>query len=154
MARQAHTQLRGRIGNVDFYGRNGLFFAKAASTQCRQTTATKQQAVVFGKASRIASLLWQYLKPWSADYANNNAWNRLNRAVANCVRMEGLSQNAPQNKLPYITGFQFNTATVVGKVTVCPAGKPYSGRCFRTGHSCHKPGTTHSCAGTYKNSLF
>ena len=106
MARQFQNLVSGQIGPVVFYVRNGIGYARSAAVKVKQTKATKESAILFGKSKRIAAVLRREITAALPDLKLSEAQLRFDNAVAQWMRfgnMEGRHE-----KLEYIDKFEFN----------------------------------------------
>ena len=124
MALQHTIFVRGKVGPVIFYERDGIGYARAAPQKVRQTKATKESAQLFGKAARIAKVLRRNTSDVCSTSISRKAMIRLNQAVQAWL----MGQNtAPQNEIHRVTDFEFNLEKELTSTLKCNITAGFTG---------------------------
>jgi hypothetical protein len=111
MARQTNLNLVGRFGNILFYQRLGSFYMKSIGTNINQSKATKKCSGDFGNANVFAGIVRQLLSPILADKNIMDKRNLLHVDVYKWLLTNPLKNTSPQNEVPFITGYEFNSSS-------------------------------------------
>ena len=106
MARQFHHLVSGKIGPVVFYVKNGVGYARTQPWKVKQTKATKESAILFGKSRTIGRLLRGQIAAFLPDLKNNTIKHRFDNAVLQWLRSGDMADR--YEKVPCINGHEFN----------------------------------------------
>lgn len=122
MAIQVSNFISGKMANVIFYQQYGKWIARSAPGSIKQSSNTKKRNQNFGVAATAGRLLREQLGndiPFPKDKLMQS---RFSGAIIKWLGKETLSNLAPQQNLPYLSGFSFNNACDFGgRVKVKPA---------------------------------
>jgi hypothetical protein len=95
--------------NVVFFERFGKVCVRSNCASMNQTQPMKAAENVFGQASNTGAIIGKLLKP----VIPNPQDSKMQRALQGCLQgwllTVPLNDTSPQDVLPFITGFQFNT---------------------------------------------
>jgi len=116
MAKQSAVFISGKINNLVFYHRSGQYIVRVAPDKVHQSAATKIRSINFGIAARAARLLRQQLAGQLPFPANKSMQSRFGGAISKWLAANDAATLPPQQALPYISGFAFNTATDIADV--------------------------------------
>lgn len=106
---------KGRINNVVFYQLGNTHVARSIPAHVRQTEATKARSrnfAVAASAGRILRSYWQLLLPNPKD---KQMQGRFSGAIAKWLGQADVQDLPPQDNLPFISGFQFNSETTIAE---------------------------------------
>lgn len=106
---------KGRINNVVFYQLGNTPVARSVPAHVQQTKATKARSHNFGvtaSAGRILRSYWQQLLPNPKD---KKMQGRFSGAIAKWLGQANVQELPPQENLPFISGFQFNSETTIAE---------------------------------------
>ncbi len=115
MALQMETYLTGKIGNIVYFKRNGTYIARAMPVSVKVAAETKLRAGNFGLASACGKSLRQQLVAVLPDAKDRNMQLRFSGAIAKWPGNEPAANLQPTDAVPYVCGFQFNTATGIAE---------------------------------------
>ncbi|HLP39772.1 hypothetical protein [Lacibacter sp.] len=113
MAFQTSAFLKGKLGNIVFYTRNGRHIARSVPDKVRQTDATKQRSKNFGIASAAGKPLRGLLAPVLPFPKDRSMQVRFSGVLAKWLALQQVHELVPQRPLPFVTGFCFNPATSI-----------------------------------------
>lgn len=113
MARQINPHLTGSIGNFVYYLFRGKPCVRSKPKRIKQTKATKESAIRFGKAVRISRTLRVGLDGILTDPKDHQMIVRLNTAILHWIRTE--KSKTYQTELPFIQKFQFNEEALLSE---------------------------------------
>lgn len=115
MATYQGPGFNGKIDNLVFFTRNGKQVVRTMPGKVRQTAATKIRSHNFGIASRSCKILRWLLQPVLFNPADRNMQLRFSGAVARWLAQSNAETLAPQQQIPFVTGFSFNKETSVAE---------------------------------------
>lgn len=111
MAIQVSNFISGKMANIVFYQQHGKWIARSSPASIRQGINTQKRSKNFGIAATTGRLLRQELAGCIPFPKDKPMQSRFSGAIARWLGKEDAGQIAPQQNLPYISGFSFNTAT-------------------------------------------
>ena len=111
MAIQVSNFISGKMANVIFYQQYGKWIARSAPGPIKQSSNTKKRNQNFGVAATAGRLLREQLGNGIPFPKDKLMQSRLSGAIIKWLGKEPVANLAPQQNLPYISGFSFNTAT-------------------------------------------
>ena len=115
MATYQGPGFNGKIDNLVFFTRNGKQIVRTMPGKVRQTAATKTRSHNFGIASKSCKTLRWLLQPVLFNPTDRNMQLRFSGAAARWLALNNIETLAPQQQLPFVTGFSFNKQTSVAE---------------------------------------
>jgi hypothetical protein len=97
----------GRVNNIIHYRVGENYYVRSAPRKYKQTKATKASASLFGRASRITSILYGQLLSIMPDSTDRKTRGRLVAAVFQWFNNSG-GLKAEKGKIEELTGFSFS----------------------------------------------
>ena len=108
MALQMATYLRGRMGNIVFYQRAGIYIARSVPLVVKQSAATKKWNKNFGVSATAGKSLRPLLLPVLPFPKNRSMQSRFSGAITKWIRLGNPAALPAGTNLPFISQFQFN----------------------------------------------
>jgi len=108
MAKQGAIRLNLTLENLIYYSRLGGWYVRSKPENIKQTTATKQAGNNFGKANKTESNLRNTLLSIIPNSKDKTMQRRFAKAVYQWLNKDPLNTNLPVDKLPFITGYEYN----------------------------------------------
>ncbi|MFT3844538.1 MAG: hypothetical protein QM725_05765 [Lacibacter sp.] len=115
MATYQGPGFNGKIDNLVFFTRNGKQVVRTMPGKVRQTAATKIRSRNFGIASSSCKTLRWLLQPVLFNPTDRNMQLRFSGAVARWLAQSNAETLAPQQQIPFVTGFSFSKQTSVAE---------------------------------------
>lgn len=115
MAKQLATFISGKIGNVVFYKRGDLYFARSVPGKVKQTDNTKKRSTNFGVASRAGKALRSLLLPVLPFPKDKIMQGRFSGAISKWLQTNNAAAVQPVDDVPFLQNFNFNEATSFGE---------------------------------------
>src|SRR5262245_507756 len=103
MAKQEMAFANGRIGNIVFYRRNGIGYARIAPGRYKQSRATKQSAKDFGRAVQLSKSIRSLISTALPNYRSQKTMHQMNAALLKWLRQE----NPIEEDISFV-GLEFN----------------------------------------------
>lgn len=97
-----------RVGNISFYERMGVPCVRMIRKDIKQTKATIVSSTLFGKGSALTKTLRNLLLPVMAYPKDQDMQCRFREVARKCLQAGLLQKDQPIDKLPFLTGFEFN----------------------------------------------
>ena len=113
MAIQAAAYLKGKIDNIVFYQRSGIYIARSIPDKVKQSAATKQRSINFGIASSAGKTLRQLLSGSIAYPKDKRMQSRLSGAIAQWLGVNNISEVLPVINIPFTKSFSFNEISTI-----------------------------------------
>lgn len=113
MALQVENFVSGRIGNIVFYKRAGVWIARAAAGKVKQSPATKSWSNIFGKASTAGKSLRMLLRDILPDEQDKEMQNDFSGAIARVMKLLQAGGMQPLWPIPELNTHNFNKKTGV-----------------------------------------
>lgn len=110
MAIQVSNFISGKMANVIFYQQHGKWIARSAPGSIKQSSNTKKRNQNFGNAATAGRLLRQQLGDSIPFPKDKLMQSRFSGAIIKWLGKDAINNIAPQQNLPYLIGFSFNTA--------------------------------------------
>jgi len=89
--------------------RFGNTYIRSNCDKMNQTEAMKAAGQIFGKASNIGATMHGLLQPVIPDPRDGDMHRSLQHCLQRWLLTTPLNDPSPQNDIPFVTGFQFNT---------------------------------------------
>jgi hypothetical protein len=121
MAKQRDSKLVGTAGNLIFYNWRGEYCMRTKPVHVRRSGSTIQSASNFGRASKICRQIRQIVVGINPGKTDNRLMYRLTGALNKLISWEekrDSNASGQEIKLPFLDGFQFNSAADLGSIRV------------------------------------
>lgn len=115
MAIQAAAYLKGKIDNVVFYQRSGIYIARSIPDNVKQSAATRQRSINFGIASSAGKTLRQLLSASIVYPRDKKMQGRFSGSIAQWLGISNVSGLLPVADIPFLKDFSFNGSTKVAE---------------------------------------
>lgn len=110
MAKQPTIFVKGSIGNVIFYERNGRPYARSKPGSVKQTANMKQRSLNFGIAARAGKTLRVQLAPLLPFPKDRKMQSRFSGALSQWLGTQPINELLPQPAVAALHGYNFNEA--------------------------------------------
>lgn len=110
MAKQFTIFVKGSIGNVIFYERNGRPYARSKPGSVKQTANMKQRSLNFGIAARAGKTLRLQLAPLLPFPKDRKMQSRFSGALSQWLGTQTINELLPQPAVTALHNYNFNEA--------------------------------------------
>jgi hypothetical protein len=105
--------VRGKVGKMVFYQRNGKTYMRAIAEKVKQSEATKEKALLFGKAVSLSARLRSGLKNVVENPSAKPIMYALNRGLQEWMTLSPTINEGLTTDLPGLTGLPLSKKTSI-----------------------------------------